>query len=350
MTRKKTKKTGRPKASTMTSSSSDEDFVGFPSSGEKYEKCRTCNQKISKTDKFLPCRLCLKLFHTSCHDIPDPVYVYLNGENPINVRFVCDFCVETEEKTFGKQLESNNTQLNPESIKEVIQDELKAIATNFDAKIDHLKSAFISKIDTYQTSTTTYADALTKNLSRQSETKEVMAQLTQNVESLNNNVQIEKVKQSEAHLKELKKSNVILFKMPEAAQNTPLEAYKTDFKNVLKVIDPNNQFANEDIKDLYRIPCKQSPRPIVVKFSSPELKQQVLKMQNLTLKQDDTSHRIHAAPDRTKKEQEDHKALVSELRRRRDNGEDSLSIRGGKIVENRPFRFKPQDFWGNENS
>ena len=52
-------------------------------------------------------------------------------------------------------------------------------------------------------------------------------------------------------------------------------------------------------------------------------------------------------PDRTKKEIEEQRQLVKELKERRDNGEENIGIRNGKVIQfGNPFRNSPQFCWG----
>lgn len=303
-------------------------------------------QSESETkDCNLECFTCQQLFSYESLEMNEFTFQSIVQLAPFGARWHCSTCLENH-------MQSEPPQISAESIKGVIKNEITTIINNFDAKIDILKSTFLSKVESIQQSNTSYANVVTQNLSKQSEAEEVMVKLTKNVESLTNNVVSERTEKSEAHFKKVKKDNIVVFKMPEADESSPIDAYKTDFSNILKVIDPNNQFDKEDIVDLYRIPCNQTPRPICIKFKSNELKYQVLKMQDLKIVVNGTEHRIFTAPDRTKKEQEQHRKLVSERNERRKKGESNLIIRGGKIVEgdNRPFRFKPHEYWGEETS
>lgn len=55
------------------------------------------------------------------------------------------------------------------------------------------------------------------------------------------------------------------------------------------------------------------------------------------------------SPDRTWKQQSEHKKLVKELQIRKSKGEERLVIKGGRIVQlDQPFRRVPQSYWGME--
>ena len=139
----------------------------------------------------------------------------------------------------------------------------------------------------------------------------------------------------------------MIFKFPESAHESPLEKFKSDFANVLSVIDPQKSLEKDEIVELYRIGKRQDnhSRPMVIKLKSLDLKKQLLGLRNLSFTSDGKSTPVFIAPDRTNKEIEVHKTLVAELKKLRGEGRTNLVIRGGKIVEKQPFRFKPHDFY-----
>lgn len=174
-----------------------------------------------------------------------------------------------------------------------------------------------------------------------------MVKLNKNVESLKINVENHENNKTENQLKEHKKLNVVMFKLPESNENSPLDSYKSDFNKVLNVIDSKKMLSEGDIVELYRIGKKQdnSPRPIIIKTKNIDLKQKLLRMRNLSYATNGSTTPIFLAPDRTIKELEQHKALIAELKQEREKGRNVI-IRGGKVIDYRPVRFKPQDFYG----
>ena len=66
-------------------------------------------------------------------------------------------------------------------------------------------------------------------------------------------------------------------------------------------------------------------------------------------KEDNSIIPIYISPDRTKKQQEEHRQLVLQLKKRKADGETNIGIRNGRIVSLQPFRRNPQLYWGEEN-
>jgi hypothetical protein len=101
--------------------------------------------------------------------------------------------------------------------------------------------------------------------------------------------------------------------------------------------------------DLYRIGIKDvsNTRPIIIRFSRTDKRNEVLRNRVLPFKKGGKDIQVALAPDRTRQEREEHKQLLAELKKRKtDEENENLVIRNGKIVSRRPFRYKPQIFWG----
>ena len=99
---------------------------------------------------------------------------------------------------------------------------------------------------------------------------------------------------------------------------------------------------------MYRIGTEDSkkPRPLIIKFSSVDMKNEITKLKNIVYNDEKGEHKLFITPDRTRKEQAEYKELVLKLRERKLNGEQNIGIRNGKIVQLQPFRPDPRIFWG----
>ena len=177
-----------------------------------------------------------------------------------------------------------------------------------------------------------------------------MTELTQKVETLKKNVESDINKKSEIQVKEHLLKNVIIFKVPESQETEPDKAYQEDFRKVLNAIDPEKKLKRDDIVRFHRLESKiktnDTIRPIKMTLKNIELRNNILKLRNIYCKNNNEVKQIFIAQDRTLQERENHKKLVDELKERKLNGEKDIVIRNGKIVPFPPFRFKPQDFWG----
>jgi hypothetical protein len=153
----------------------------------------------------------------------------------------------------------------------------------------------------------------------------------------------------EAKARANKANNIVMFNVPEPNSDNAEECYKRDVEVIKTIFRERINLEKEDIKAMFRIGLNKDitkPRPIIIRFTSIEKKTEVLRLKSLQYIDSDIEHDIYITQDRTKKEQEEHKKLVKKLKERRENGEEHLVIRNGKIIQLQPFRPNPQLFWG----
>ena len=325
--------------SPLSSGTDDDDFRGFSN----------VSVKAAVNQHKLMCHDCKQKFTLASLDMDHNVYLTLTTMMNVGARWHCPPCLENPTKT--------SKPMNINELKDMMQEQLDEITNNFDKKLHKFQSSISNQfLDCQQSSNKvndsifTYAKAVSKNLDSQNQTNDVVVELTKKVESINQNVETDLSTKLEIKLKEQKSKNIIIFKIPESKQQIPKDAYQEDFDTVLQIIDPEKTLVDSNIVDLYRRgelqPGNPNPRPVIVKFSSVDLRNQILRIRNPNYTKENTSHKVFIHPDRTKLEQKSHKLLVDQLKKRRQEGETNIFIRSGKIVTIQPFRFKPQSFWG----
>jgi hypothetical protein len=176
--------------------------------------------------------------------------------------------------------------------------------------------------------------------------------LSEKVDKIKNNVESDINNKFENKIKEQKRKNVIVFKVPESKEKDPTKAYQEDFTTIIDAIDPDKKLKSEDITELFRIGEKDSEviRPIIIKCGSSEIRTQILQLRNIYVNNKPKPSQIFFAADLTRQERDVRKKLVEELKERKKQGETNITIRNGKIVPTQPFRYKPQAFWGSRFS
>ena len=297
--------------------------------------------------KPVQCYDCDLKFHSTCVGLKDAIYKCIIQSASTGVRWHCSSCLSNRDSTSKASLET---------FKKSIENEIKLISTGVEQQLKSFKESLIIEYKTCQQSNsevtetiTSYASVLSENVDKQKETAEVVVELKKDIQSLSNTAKEQKLEESEAKLRELKKMNLMLFQMPESTKTPLLDACKEDFVNVISVIDPESKLKENDVVDLYRIGIKDgsNARPIVIRFTSSEKRNEILRNRALCFKKGGKDVKVFVAPDRTTQQRKEHKLLQAELQKRRtDEKDENLVIRNGKIVSRRPFRFKPQQFWG----
>ena len=132
-----------------------------------------------------------------------------------------------------------------------------------------------------------------------------------------------------------KKKNVIYFGIPETSNDSAAERMKHDYKRLEEAY--GQTIEHTEILTMFRVGKKEpnKTRPLVIKFSDIELKKNYLKKSgDLKIKHGNEIIPVYASINRTEKQHEKHKKLVTELKARKEAGEQNLVIRGEKIIEN----------------
>ena len=157
-------------------------------------------------------------------------------------------------------------------------------------------------------------------------------------------IKMQKEEKDEQTKIESKKNNLIIFGLPET-ELTPAQQMLSDFNVLKEIYEERVNLEENDIADLRRIgKAKDNQhRPLIVVFKDTELRNNVLKNNKyLKLERDDferceckfpSKHiHIYVTDDKTPKQQELDRKLREELKKKRQDGEQDLVIRNGKII------------------
>ena len=156
--------------------------------------------------------------------------------------------------------------------------------------------------------------------------------------------------EKEKRISAQKRNNICIFNLPESSEGDPEKAFKDDISRLKDIFKDKIVLDKNEIEKIYRKGQEinpDKPRPIIMKFSTYEKKQEILELRDLEIKTESNEIlRISIEPDRTIKEQKEHKKLVLQLKKRRDEGEENIFIRNEKIIKSWPFHKDPQQYWG----
>ena len=345
---------------------------------------KTCSG--SNTDP-LECYECDLKFHSACINMNDAIYQCIMQSACAGVRWHCSSCL-------SNPVSGSETSL--QEFKISIQDEIKTISIGVENQLKLFKESFVKENKIYQDSNSdvkatitkvheefnkrfdsiekqnlkfpeevkdsisSYAKVVTNNIEENNETKKVVSSMKDTIKTMETNLTSKMEvdcsslsaieKGVEAKARASKANNIIVFNVPELDSEDAEECYKRDVAIIKTIFKDKVILEKEDIKSMFRIGLNKDAtksRPIIIKFTSIEKKTEVLKIKDLQyIDSNNLEHNIYMTHDRTKKEQEEHRKLVKKLKERRENGEENLVIRNGKIIQLQPFRPNPQLFWG----
>ena len=150
---------------------------------------------------------------------------------------------------------------------------------------------------------------------------------------------------------EKRKNNLIFFGVPEAEEEVKGKDRATFDTTQLRSLGTAHKdlaIGASDIEVMYRIgkPKKDVHRPLCVKFGENKVKARVLRSGKY-LRGVETKKSIFISPDLTKTQRSKNRSLYEELKKRREETEEDLMIKNGKIIK-RPE--KPQRDDGKRHS
>ena len=160
------------------------------------------------------------------------------------VRWHCQKCLDSP----SPQPEISLMQ-NFNGFKNSMQAGLKAVTLDVESQLSKFKETLLASQEAYQSTSSkvsdsivSYASALKANISQQSKTAEVVNELKLGVQELSNKAEIDKITKSETEIRNSKRNNILLFRLPESTTDSPQKAYEEDFINTMNIIDPEKSF------------------------------------------------------------------------------------------------------------
>lgn len=349
-----------------------------PEEDEDSKGCKSCPKLVAKEDYGIQCDACLSWSHLECCDVSLSVYKLYQSSNMDNVGFkwFCTDCrnkyddnsevrkelkkVENFMDDTGKAL--NVLQKEMSNLKEMMQENGKSLNKEIDNKLN----------DKVVNMVQSYSKIVSKDIKKTIENNQVITAINNNLKCVKTNIDKTKEIEDENKARKDKEFNVCVFNIPEGTGEDKETDYKSDIKKLKQVFEGKIEIKPDDIKTVYRIGVKKTdsnkPRPFIMKFNCLSKRKEVLSLRNLFYKkkvEDDierdltdgvegiekqekkNGNRVFVHPDRTKKEVEEHRKLVDQLKKRQNEGEENIGIRNGQIIKfGNPFRDRPQFSWG----
>ena len=272
--------------------------------GTKANACGGCDTHV---DNGVQCDACRKWHHVACtHNLEQEDYDYVKRRGG-RVKWFCVVCDPTV-----KDILSNIERFKKMNL------ELKATREAIESKFKDLEK----RLNKVENSNSVEQEKITKKI-------ENIAAKT---------VSSNQVDFEEQQNIEKRKKNIIFFGIPETADDSIEVRLESDFAKVNEALDQNAVIKREEIDDIFRLGERNSTsgkhRPLLLKCQSEEVKMRVLKASNdLQLIIGNEVKPVFASNDMTRKQRDEYNKLRVELKRRKDNGENGIVIRGNKIVK-----------------
>ena len=322
--------------------------------------CAKCKQDLGPDSEAIQCDLCNNWIHAQCEGVSKDMYDNLNlvFAGLSNISYYCEFnhCNSRVRQLissyFKERIEAEPKQIETASIENRIhtmQESLQATINHLASKVDALHSVNIQDtVKSIQDHLSPQYNQLEKSVSDLSvKINELSTQeinLKKQIEDSSSAISAAKVAMEkpvttsidptlrameEMADRERRKNNVVIYNLKEGGNH---EADKDSVSVLLNsILD-----CQLNVTKLFRLGSKShKDRPLLIGFECEEFKTKVLAAAP-KLRSSTQFPNVYISHDRTKSEQQHHKALVVELLQRRNRGEQNLVIRNGKIITRRP--------------
>ena len=304
-----------------------------------------CLKTFKVGESAIQCDNCQLWFHSECSQLDDESFTFLQNIKSQNILWNCDTCLSKKNECDPLRKDLSKQQEEVKIIKQTLVNLEVSMSKNF----EKLEKSFNSKVNNQKTDLVkSYSEAVRK-IKKNLPNNQVILSINKNLISVKQNMENNAETEKENKSKAAKMNNVCIFNIPELDSEDEEAKFNSDVTKLKELLDGKIKLEPNHIKAIFRVGKSQSdskPRPVILKLTNTEIRTEFLKLRNLNLEEAGQKWSIFIHPDRTRQEQIKHKALISELKQRRDNGEQHLVIRGDKIIESLPFRKIPQSFWG----
>ena len=337
--------------------------------------CGGCEESIGKTDLDIKCDICDIKWHINCTKIKEEDYCKVKSLEG-KIRWFCPRCdknfknllrenerlreavkimnksstneslkiqqndidmPETEKQEFNYDINLKNEIIN--EIKDELQNTIKSVYDKIESdmiKINRnndylieLFNSFEEKFDYIKEIDTEAISMISKNVT------DTTRQIIEDNSRVRKPVQQKNIQERKSEEeKERKKNNLVIYNVTESGQNEVGKRIEDDImicEEILSELEVGNVF----IEKVVRLGKNDNSkiRPVLMRLRNEKEKWNILGRAK-QLKNSEKYKGVYITRDMTEKEREEDKILRTELKERRDNGED-VQIKNGVVVKRR---------------
>ena len=284
------------------------------------DMCNHCNKKCTVNDEAIQCDLCSTWVHASCENLSHEQYNSLSQlASSANVVYYCNLnsCSSRVKSIMAEWMQTSSN----------VAKSLKESHTNLLSELENLHKSLrelSGKLDTLHTSETELQDRIKNTTTALSAVN--LPATTQTSPSATAIV-------DEYLDRKRRKSNLIIYGLPEPTGSTPTERRSYDDANFSSIVNTEFQIDTIEISKSFRLAkrVEGKNRPLLITLMDNNIRNRILRNAK-DLQKSSTYSKVFISPDLSPKERASNKILRQELRRRKEAGEANLIIRHGKIV------------------
>ena len=328
---------------TCSRSSSDTGSEGTGTSGGGPAICKggpgnvSCDAPVTDSDNGVQCDICGDWFHAKCQQVSR--YAFNALEKYIStLSWLCYDCKRALKETKTKKCQCTELTSKLDMLVQM-QDKINTISDVLQKQeniiLDHGRLLEKSQDDARERKAS-YAEALKGSCA------EVVERVSSKLDALptgrarHSSVTTEQAVAGMLHSfmdKDRRKYNLVAYNVPENREGDASARNKHDTTTFISIVK-NCLDIDVTVTKSFRAGrvMTERPRPLVLTLDSVDCKTEILE-NAYKLSHFNEWKKVYLAPDRTPKEREENKKLREELQRRKQDGEEDIVIRKGKIVK-----------------
>lgn len=278
-----------------------------PAVDEVKEETLVCSKCSKSVDEILQCENCLYWYCCTCQNVCENMWVALTQFKALHW-----FCTECESVVLNKLHTSNSSVTSLEEITKCIANSMEVVVNKLTEVIKVSISASVpervSNLDCH-----TKPDDDQHSLPAQ---REVTGVIDEYVD------------------RQRRKCNLVIRNLPEPKSQSVQEQASQDIKLFKDIVEKELKIDVSTLKISKAVrlgKLAEKPRLLLITVNDEQSKVGILRAAS-KLKSSKKWSSVYFSADLTQREREINRHLRAELKRRKDNGEDNLWIRNGKIV------------------
>jgi len=285
------------------------------------DTCGHCGRICSgegQLNEAIQCDLCASWVHASCEDVSSDDYKLLTNLTATtdNLIYYCNLnqCLSRVKQIVFQHLSK------PPNRSEEFSNRTE----------DFSQPVLLSEHQTLCDSVSALSDKINHLCAKNDQ---LQTQINCTISSLSDQAQMASPNAIDEYMdRERRKSNLIVYGLPEASAPTGPERRSADINRIQELVHSEFNLTSLETTKCFRLGKRSSnPRPLLISIVDNSIRRQILRNAKI-LRNSNSYKNVFISPDLTPQERVVNKQLRAELQRRKESGEPNLIIRRGKII------------------
>ena len=199
---------------------------------ERGNKCFACDKIVNKKDSALQCDCCNFWHHIECEKVTPKSYKYLSCAKEDGVKWFCRKCNQGAECLLQQIIRINQKQAITDERLDYVESKIHDFEV-MEERVAKLEKKLDDKLNSVDTSKPSYAKVASEGIDKK-DVEQLVEKQT-------------RIKIKEIEDKARRQTNIIIFRLPEANEETEEEKISEDESTITKIINCELSCVNENL-------------------------------------------------------------------------------------------------------